>query len=224
MHLTVKKIHVIRNKVNEIIEKKQLKINCPEIIAVSKTFPSSIVLPLLESGHIHFGESKVQEAIAKWSGLKKKYLNIKLHFVGKLQSNKVKKAIQFFDYIHSLDSEKLALSLDKYQKVMKKKVNFFIQVNVGNEVQKNGIMLNDLKDFYNYCTNVLSLDVVGLMCLPPLVGNSEKYFKILKSASDSLNLKNLSIGMTHDYDKAILHGSTYLRLGTAIFGKRKFNQ
>ena len=221
MHLTVKNTNLIRNKINEIIEKKQLKIQYPNIIAVSKTFSQSMILPLLESGHAHFGENRIQEALLKWTDLKIKYQNIKLHFLGKLQSNKAKNAVQIFDYIHSLDNEKLASNLDTHQKNLQKNVKLFIQINLGNEEQKSGIALNQLKDFYNFCTKDLSLNVIGLMCLPPIAEDSENYFKILKSESQNLNLKDLSMGMSTDYLKAILYGSTYLRIGTGIFGLRK---
>ena len=221
MHLTLKNTNLIKNKINEIIEKKQLKIQYPNIIAVSKTFSQSMVLPLLESGHIHFGENRIQEALSKWMDLKIKYQNIKLHFLGKLQSNKAKNAVQIFDYIHSLDNEKLARNLDKQQKDLQKKIKLFIQINIGNEGQKSGIPLNQLRDFYNFCTKDLSLNVIGLMCLPPIQEDSEKYFKILKTESQNLNLKHLSMGMSADYLKAILYGSTYLRIGSAIFGLRK---
>jgi len=221
MHLTVKNTNLIRNKINEIIEKKQLKIQYPNIIAVSKTFSQSMILPLLESGHTHFGENRIQETLLKWTDLKIKYQNIKLHFLGKLQSNKAKNAVQIFDYIHSLDNEKLASNLDNHQKNLQKNVKLFIQINLGNEEQKSGIALNQLKDFYNFCTKDLSLNVIGLMCLPPIAADSENYFKILKSESQNLNLKDLSMGMSTDYLKAILYGSTYLRIGTGIFGLRK---
>ncbi len=211
---------VIQNKVKEIIEKKQLK-TLPEIIAVTKTFPDNAFLPLLKMGHIHFGENKIQEAESKWSQLKKDFKNLKLHMLGKLQSNKAKKAIKLFDYIHSLDSEKLAIKLDKYQKELNKKVKFFIEINIAEESQKSGILLNNLNSFYNFCTKDLSLDVIGLMCLPPFDKDPDNYFKLLKKKSDELKLNDLSMGMSGDYEKAILLGSTYIRLGTAIFGERK---
>jgi len=221
MHLAVKKLNIIKNKVNEIIKQKQLKCDLPTIIAVSKTFPISDILPLVESGHSHFGENKVQEAEVKWLDLKRKNKNIKLHLLGKLQTNKVKKAIKIFDYIHSLDNEKLAQILDKCQNEINFKVKIFIQINLANEKQKSGISINKVKNFYDYCTKDLSLDIIGLMCLPPFNENSEKYFEMLKSTSESLNLRNLSMGMSNDFTNAILYGATHLRLGTAIFGERK---
>ena len=219
MHLTLQNLSTVKDKVNEIIYKKQLKTE-PKIIVVSKTFPLSKVIPLIESGHIHFGENKVQEAEDKWGELKSNNSNLKLHMIGKLQANKVKKALKLFDYIHSLDNRKLALKLDQYQKKIKKKINYFIQVNLAKEDQKSGIFLKDLNNFYNYCTEELSLNVVGLMCLPPFNSNSEKYFEILKNSAYKLNLKELSMGMSSDFEQAISNNSTYLRLGTKILGER----
>tara|TARA_B100000029_G_C17472325_1_gene922425 strand:- start:324 stop:992 length:669 start_codon:yes stop_codon:yes gene_type:complete len=221
MHLTVQKISVIKNKVKEVFNKTQLKTDIPEIIAVSKTFPQSSVLPLLEIGHLHFGENKIQEAASKWVELLVKYPNTQLHFLGKLQTNKVKKAVQLFNYIHSLDSEKLAKTLFEKQKEQNKNLKFFIEVNMAGEKQKSGISENELNDFYDYCTREINLNVIGLMCLPPFSEDSEKYFKKLKIIADNLNVKNLSMGMTADYDKAVIHGSNFLRIGTAIFGERK---
>ena len=179
-----------------------------------------MILPLLESGHTHFGENRIQEALLKWTDLKIKYQNIKLHFLGKLQSNKAKNAVQIFDYIHSLDNEKLASNLDTHQKNLQKNVKLFIQINLGNEEQKSGIALNQLKDFYNFCTKDLSLNVIGLMCLPPIDIISNKYFKLLNEHAVKLNLKELSMGMSSDFESAILNGSTFLRIGTLIMGER----
>ncbi len=162
----------------------------------------------------------MQEAETKWVQIKKDFGSIKLHMIGKLQSNKAKKAVQLFDYIHSLDNIKLATKISQYEKELNKKVKLFIQVNVANESQKSGIQLNNLENFYNFCTKNLSLDIIGLMCLPPVNSDPSKYFQILKDKSIELNLLDLSMGMSTDYDKAILFGSTYLRLGTAIFGER----
>ena len=219
--MCVQKLNLVKNKVKEILDRKQLKI-IPEIIAVTKTFPLNKIIPLLETGHIHFGENKIQEAESKWPQIKNKYKNLQLHMLGKLQSNKAKKAIKLFDYIHSLDNAKLALKLNQYEKILNKKMKLFIQVNIAEESHKSGILLNDLNSFYNYCTKELSLNVIGLMCLPPINSNSNsnEYFKILKKASENLNLEDLSMGMSADYEQAILNGSTYLRLGTAIFGER----
>ena len=222
MHTSLQQLEIIKNKVNEIIYKKQLKTN-PKIIVVTKTFSMNKISPLLENGHLHFGENKIQEAETKWTSIRNQYSNIKLHMIGKLQSNKAKKALKLFDYIHSLDNAKLASKLDQYQKELNKSVKFFIQINLANENQKSGIMLKDFENFYNYCTKKLSLNVIGLMCLPPINADSEKYFKILEKAALKFNLKDLSIGMSADYEKALLYGSTYLRLGTIILGERKIN-
>ena len=219
MHLTLEQLNLIKNKVNSIIKKKQLKTS-PKIIVVTKTFTLNDVTPLLNSGHIHFGENKIQEAEKKWSETKKNYSNLQLHMVGSLQSNKAKRAVKLFDYIHSLDNEKLALKLSQYQNELSRKIKLFIQVNVANEKQKSGINLNLLNDFYNYCTNELSLNVIGLMCLPPIDSNSYEYFKLLNETAVKFNLKELSIGMSADYEDAVLNGSTFLRLGTLIMGKR----
>ena len=222
MHSSVQRLNVIKNKVNEIIQKKQLK-TTPRIIAVTKTFTLDKITPLLEMGHIHFGENKVQEAEKKWFEVKNKYKNLQLHMLGKLQTNKVKAAVKLFNYIHSLDSGKLAMKLSQYQKELNKNIKLFIQVNLANESQKSGVLLKDLDDFYNYCTKELFLNIIGLMCLPPISSYPDKYFQILKKNSQRLNLIDLSMGMSADYEQAILNGSTYLRLGTAIFGDRKSN-
>ena len=219
MHDNVKRLNLVKNKVKEILDRKQLKTNT-QIIAVSKTFSIDKITPLLDYGHIHFGENKVQEAEEKWSHVKNKYTNLKLHMLGKLQTNKAKKAITVFDYIHSLDNAKLASKISQFEKELNKKVKLFIQINIGDENQKSGIMLNDLNNFYKYCVHDLSLNIIGLMCLPPISSDSGKYFKILKKNSDNLNLKDLSMGMSDDYEDAIIYGSTYLRLGTVIFGNR----
>ena len=181
------------------------------------------ITPLLDYGHIHFGENKVQEAEEKWSHVKNKYTNLKLHMLGKLQTNKAKKAITLFDYIHSLDNAKLASKISQFEKELNKKVKLFIQINIGDEKQKSGIMLNDLSNFYKYCVHDLSLNIIGLMCLPPIDSDANKYFRILKANSDRLKLKELSIGMSGDYEHALLHGATYLRLGTVILGERNIN-
>ena len=219
MHTNLKKLEFIQNKINEIITKKQLKTK-PKIIIVTKTFPIENITPLLESGHLHYGENKIQEAENKWYKIKKNYKNLCLHLVGKLQSNKAKKAVDLFDYIHSLDNEKLALKISQYQKELSKNVKLFIQVNLADEKQKSGVPLSNLKNFYNYCVNDLSLNIIGLMCLPPINSNSDKYFKLLKKSSDDLNLNELSMGMSSDFENAVLNGSTFLRLGTLIMGKR----
>ena len=219
MHTCVQRLNFVKNKVKEIIDRKQLK-TIPQIIVVTKSFPLNKITPLLEMGHIHFGENKIQEAESKWLNVRNKYKNLKLHMVGKLQSNKAKKAIKLFDYIHSLDNAKLATKLSQYEKELDKKIKLFIQVNIAEERQKSGILLSDLNHFYNFCTKELSLNIIGLMCLPPLNSDSYKYFRIIKKTSEQLNLADLSMGMSADYDQAILNGSTFLRLGTAIFGTR----
>ena len=219
MHSTLKQLALIQNKINDIINKKQLKTK-PKIVVVTKTFSLNSIIPLLENGHIHYGENKIQEAENKWTEVKNDYKNLQLHMIGKLQSNKVKKAVKLFDYIHSLDNDKLALKLSQYQKELGKKIKLFIQVNLADEKQKAGVMLNELNHFYNYCTKDLSLNIIGLMCLPPIESNSYEYFELLKKNADKLNLKELSMGMSSDFEQAILNGSTYLRLGTVILGER----
>ena len=220
MHSILDNLNVTKNKVSDIINKKQLKTN-PNIIVVTKTFSLNNIIPLLQNGHIHFGENKIQEVEEKWPEVRKQYKNLQLHMIGKLQSNKVKKAVKLFDYIHSLDSERLALKVHEAQKEFNKNIKLFIQVNLAEEEQKSGIALNDLDQFYNYCTKELFLDIIGLMCLPPASADSKKYFKILKQASMKLNLNELSMGMSSDFEEAVLNGSTFLRLGTIILGERK---
>ncbi len=222
MHTTLEKLNRVKNKVNEIINKKQLKTD-PKIIVVTKTFPLNKIIPLLQNGHIHYAENKIQEAENKWIDTKNRYKDLQLHMIGKLQTNKAKKAIKLFDYIHSLDNDKLALKLSHHEKELNKKVKLFIQVKLSEEDQKSGVQLNELNNFYNYCTNELSLNVIGLMCLPPVDSNAHEYFKILKKNAEKLNLKDLSMGMSSDYEQAISNGSTYLRLGTIILGKRNFS-
>ena len=218
----MKRLNLVKNKIEEIINKKQLQSD-PKIIVVTKTFPITEITPLIENGHDHFGENKLQEAEFKWSELKAKNNNIKLHMLGKLQSNKARKAVQLFDYIHSLDNEKLALKLSTYEKELSKKNKIFIQINLANEKQKSGILINQLNEFYNYCTKDLSLNIIGLMCLPPVDSKPQKYFKLLKSTARNLKLYELSMGMSSDYDIAIEEGSTFLRIGTLIMGKRDLN-
>ena len=219
MHINVKRLNIVKNKVKEILDKKQLKTNT-QIIAVSKTFPLDKIIPLLDSGHVHFGENKVQEAEEKWIDVKSKYKNLQLHMLGKLQTNKAKKAVILFDYIHSLDNAKLASKISQFQKELNKKLKLFIQINIGEENQKSGIMLSDLNNFYKYCVNDLSLNIIGLMGLPPINSDSIKYFQALKKSSEDLNLNDLSMGMSDDYEDAIKNGSTFVRLGTVIFGNR----
>ena len=190
------------------------------IIAVSKTFSKEHIHPLIEHGHNHFGENKVQEASAKWSEIKKDNQSLKLHMIGKLQSNKAKDAVKIFDYIHSLDNQKLADSLAKYQNKLNKNLEYFIQVNIGNEIQKSGIPVNQLDPFYNYCINDINLKIIGLMVIPPNDNKPEKYFKTLNELNKSLALENLSMGMSADYIEAIKYGATFVRIGSSIFGSR----
>ncbi len=190
------------------------------IIAVSKTFDLDHIKPLIDHGHTHFGENKVQEAKAKWSDQKKVNQNLKLHMIGKLQSNKAKDAVKLFDYIHSLDNQKLADVLSKHQVNLNRALQYFIQVNIGNEVQKSGISINELEAFYNYCRNEINLKILGLMIIPPIDQNVDKYFKSLNELNKSLGLENCSMGMSADYPQAIKNGSTFVRIGSSIFGSR----
>ena len=190
------------------------------IIAVSKSFLFDKVKPLVDFGHIHFGENKVQEAKKKWLKILNTNPNLKLHMIGKLQTNKAKDAVELFDYIHSLDSKKLAMALSKYENELKKKNKYFIQVNIGNELQKSGIKTEELSELYNFC-NEISLNVIGLMCIPPNDNNSKKYFIELFELNKSLKLNEVSMGMSSDFLEAIQCGSTFVRIGNAIFGDRK---
>ncbi len=201
------------------IEKSEYK-NFAQIVAVSKTFDLDYIKPLIDFGHVHFGENKVQEAESKWSSIKKINNKLKLHMVGKLQSNKAKKAIELFDFIHSLDSQKLADVLSKNQNELNKSVNYFIQVNIGNEPQKSGISYNEVESFYDYCKNEKRMNILGLMAIPPNDKNTEKYFKSLLDLNSSLGFKELSMGMSSDYMLALKFKSTYLRIGSSIFGER----
>ena len=220
MHSSLQKLTLVKNKVNEIINQKQLKTN-PTIIVVSKTFSLEKVKSLIDNGHMHFGENKIQEAERKWSEIKNTNKNLMLHMIGNLQSNKAKKAVKLFNFIHSLDNEKLAMKISHSEKELNKKTKLFVQVNLGDEKQKSGIALKELSDFCNYCIKDLLLNVIGLMCLPPINSNSEKYFKVLREEAHKLSLKELSMGMSSDFENAVIHGSSYLRLGTAILGERQ---
>jgi len=215
MHITVKNlIHIeglIKSKVNHY--------ELPKIIAVSKTFPMENILPLIKHGHLHYGENKVQEALEKWVDIKNANHNIHLHLVGKLQTNKVKFALKIFDYIHSLDNEKLANKIADEQEKQKKKPKIFIQVNVGNENQKSGIDKKNLNDFYKFCKK-LNLDIIGTMCIPPNDTNSKKYFSEMNEINQELNFKELSMGMSGDYLEAIRYNATFVRIGSKIFGRR----
>ena len=215
MHNTVKNLIYIE----ECIKSKANHDKLPTIIAVSKTFPIENILQLIEHGHLHYGENKVQEALDKWTDIKNQNKNIKLHLIGRLQTNKVKFAIQIFDYIHSVDSEKLAIKIAEEQVKQEKKPRIFIQVNIGNEQQKSGINKEKLSDFFNFCKN-LNLDIIGTMCIPPNDGNVEKYFSEMNKINQELNFKELSMGMSGDYQEAIKNNATYIRVGSKIFGNR----
>ena len=215
MNTIVDRFEKIKLKILSLKADKPVK-----IIAVSKTFNLDYIKPLIDHGHLHFGENKVQEALTKWSDQKKINQNLQLHMIGKLQSNKAKDAVKLFDYIHSLDNQKLADTLSKYQINLNRNLKYFIQVNIGNESQKSGIPVNDLDAFYNYCTNEINLKIIGLMVIPPIGQSVEKYFKSLSELNKSLALENLSMGMSADYVEAIKNGSTFVRLGSSIFGSR----
>ena len=215
MNRIVERYKKINSNISSI--KPYQKVN---IIAVSKTFSLEHIKPLIDHGHTHFGENKVQEAFTKWSLIKVENENIKLHMIGKLQSNKAKDAVKLFDYIHSLDNQKLADALAKHQMNLNKSLNYFIQVNIGNEIQKSGIPVGELDPFYNYCKNEINLNIIGLMVIPPNDNNPEKYFSSLNELNKSLALKDLSMGMSADYLKAIKNGATFIRVGSSIFGER----
>ena len=219
MHQSIINFTNIQNSINENQEKTNNKNNI-KIIAVSKTFEISHINPLIDYGHTDFGENKVQEAIEKWSDIKLKYQNLSLHLVGKLQTNKTKLALKIFDYIHSLDSEKLANKISEEQKKIDKKPKLFIQVNIGNEDQKSGVNPNKLKSFYKYCLDK-DLDVIGTMCLPPISEDPEKYFMRMNYLNKDLGLNELSMGMSADYISAIDNNATFIRVGSKIFGERK---
>ena len=216
MHRTVNNLEEIKTKINQFKPDLQNKI---KIIAVSKTFSLKDIKPIIEYNHQDFGENKVQEAIDKWTDIKKINQKIKLHLIGRLQTNKVKFALKIFDYIHSLDSEKLASKIAKEQIKQKKKPKILIQVNIGNEEQKSGITKEKLDDFYKFCKN-LNLDIIGTMCIPPNDGNTEQHFSEMNKINQLLNFKDLSMGMSGDYLKAIRYNATYVRVGSKIFGSR----
>jgi len=218
MHNSVQNLINTKNTIKSKLE--DLKINkLPKIIAVSKTFKIDKILPLVEYGHLDYGENKVQEAIDKWSDIKEKNKDIKLHLIGKLQTNKVKFALKIFDYIHSLDSEKLANKIAEEQIKQGKRLKLFIQVNIGNEEQKSGISREKLADFYKFCIN-LNLDIIGTMCIPPNNENTENYFLEMNRINAELNFKDLSMGMSSDYLEAVKNNATYVRVGSKIFGSR----
>ena len=218
MHSTVQKLIIIENKIKSNLE--DLKINnLPKIIAVSKTFKLDKILPLIDYGHIDFGENKIQEAVDKWTDIKEKNTNIQLHMIGKLQTNKVKLAVKLFDYIHSVDSEKLAKKIVDEQQKINKKIKIFIQVNIGKENQKSGIDKDRVNDLIVYCKKI-NLNVVGLMCIPPVNDDPEVYFREIFLMNTKFNFSDLSIGMSSDFLEASQNGATYLRIGSSIFGKR----
>jgi PLP dependent protein len=215
MHNTVKNLIYIEDLIKSKVNHHKL----PKIIAVSKTFPIENILPLIEHGHIHYGENKVQEALDKWSDIKKENDGIKLHLIGGLQRNKVKFALRLFDYIHSLDSEKLATKIADEQEKQGKRPKIFIQVNIGSEEQKSGINKEKLGDFYKFCKN-LNLDIIGIMCIPPNDEKTMNYFDEMNKINQKLNFKELSMGMSRDYLQAIQNSATYIRVGSKIFGNR----
>ena len=219
MHKTIENLKYIQNQINSKILKLNISNYNPKIIAISKTFKIDHILPLIEHGHEDFGENKVQEAIEKWTEIKKKNEKIKLHMVGKLQTNKVKFVLPLFDFIHSLDNLKLAKKISEVQKKYDKKPKIFIQVNIGNESQKSGIDKIQLSEFYSECIN-LGLDIVGTMCLPPIDKDQYIYFSEMEKINNTLKLQDLSMGMSEDYLKAVEYSSTYLRIGSKIFGSR----
>ena len=219
MHESVQNLINIQSSIKSKLLELKFKHKIPKIIAVSKTFKIDHISPLIEYGHIDYGENKVQEAIEKWSEIKIKNNKIKLHLIGKLQTNKVKFAIKLFDYIHSLDSEKLAKKISEEQFKQNLKPKIFIQINIGNESQKSGILKKDLIDFYDF-SKKLGLDIVGTMCLPPMDEDSSKYFSEMKDLNQKINLNEISMGMSGDYLNAIESRSTYLRIGSNIFGQR----
>ena len=218
MHNPVKNYKDITNLIKLKIEDKKI-INFPKIIAVSKTFSLEKILPLINYGHLDYGENKVQEAIDKWTEIKNKKPQINLHLIGKLQTNKVKLALKIFDYIHSVDNKKLAKKIAEEEAKQEKKIKIFLQVNIGNEHQKSGVDKNELVHLYNYC-NELNLNVLGLMCIPPINEQPNKYFEEMSQLNKKLNLPELSMGMSSDFLKATENHSTYLRIGSSIFGNR----
>ena len=219
MHVTLKNLLKINDKVKANLTEDYEKSKFPKIIAVSKTFKIDHIMPLVNHGHFDYGENKVQEAVEKWSVIKKVNKNIKLHLIGRVQTNKVKFALKLFDYIHSLDSKKLADKISHYQNEQNIQRKFFIQVNIGKEEQKSGVLENEIQDFYDYCKN-LNLNILGLMCIPPFDQDSTEYFIKMRELNNKIGLNDLSMGMSADYLNAIKHGSTFVRIGSDIFGQR----
>ena len=199
----------------EISDKKNVK-----LVAVTKTFPINHILPVINEGHVDFGENKVQEALEKWTSIKQDFPKIKLHLIGKLQTNKVKFVLPLFDYIHSLDSLKLTGKISEQQTIKNFKPKLFIQVNIGNEPQKSGVEIDSVENFYKKCVEDFKLNIVGLMCIPPFDKDSKPYFTKMRELSNNLNLRDISMGMSNDYMEAINQGSTFIRVGSKIFGAR----
>ena len=218
MHNTIKNLLDIKNNIKFYLEKLNINSN-PKILAVSKTFEINKILPLIEYGHLHYGENKVQEALEKWSDIKLTKKDLKLHLIGKLQTNKVKQAVKIFDYIHSVDSKKLAKKIADEEIKQGKKIKIFIQVNIGDEEQKSGVNKSSVNELYSYC-KAINLNVIGLMCIPPLTKSSDIYFKEMNILNKNLNLNELSMGMSSDYLDAIKNSATYVRIGSNIFGQR----
>ena len=219
MHKTVQNLISIQSSIKSKLLDLKVKERIPKIIAVSKTFKINHILPLIEYGHLDYGENKVQEALEKWTEIKNKNSKINLHLIGKLQTNKVKFAVKIFDYIHSLDNEKLAKKIADEQLKQEKKLKIFIQINLGEESQKSGILKKDLVEFYNFAIN-LGLDVIGLMCIPPFDKDSSVFFSQMSELNEIVNLNQLSMGMSSDYLKALEYKATFLRIGSNIFGQR----
>ena len=226
MHEIVQRLIRIESQIKEESSKFNIT-KIPKVIAIGKTFPLELIMPLIDHGHLDFGENKVQEAKIKWTNIKKKKPRLNLHFVGKLQTNKAKDVVKLFDYVHSLENVKQAEALSKYESELKKKLKYFIQINIGHETQKSGIASESAKSFLEECVQQYNLNIIGLMCLPPYDKFPEKYFKEMKNLNNSLLTSNnnqsqeLSMGMSNDYIAAITYGSTYIRIGTKIFGERK---
>ena len=218
MHNTVKNLIDIENNIKIYLNKLNIN-NIPKIVAVSKTFKIDKILPIIDHGHIDFGENKVQEAVDKWTDIKKINLKIKLHMIGKLQTNKVKHAVKIFDYIHSVDSKKLAKKIADEQNKINKKMKIFLQINIGDENQKSGIKKNNVRELASYCKEI-GLDLIGLMCIPPVNTDPEFFFEEMNKLNKSLNFTELSMGMSSDFLKAVKHLSTYVRIGSSIFGER----
>ena len=218
MHFTVKNLLNIENNIKNNLDKRNINTK-PKIIAVSKTFKMDVISPLVNYGHINYGENKVQETIDKWTEIKKANPKLKLHMIGKLQTNKVKNAVKIFDYIHSVDSKKLAKKIVDEQNKINKKIKVFLQINIGAENQKSGINKNEVKYLFTYCKEI-NLDVIGLMCIPPINVDPEIYYNEMYQLNMTLGLEDLSMGMSSDFFKAIKYQSTYVRIGTSIFGER----